>query len=206
MSQETPDEPATRLEKALRGDREAFDSLCEWLLPAVYRYAVGRVGDRAVAEEITSDAFVVMIQKMSTLPPADAAVLAWIRGVVRHRCIDWIRRQQVSRRVTTQLQQQLDTSSGSLSEPPSERIEQDEQRKAVFGVLDELSDIHRCVLELRYFDGLDLDGVAEALGCSRSAANSTLYRARDAFRIAAQAAGLAETTSPLQKASMEGMA
>ena len=62
-----------------------------------------------------------------------------------------------------------------------------EEQAAVAGVLWQLSDRHREVLMLCYWDGLTTAEMAQALGCSTSAAAVRLHRARRAFADAAPA-------------------
>jgi RNA polymerase sigma-70 factor (ECF subfamily) len=172
-----------RIGRAKNGSLEAFDELYSWLLPLAYRYAWVQVGDRNVAEEITSESFVSLVAKLQEMPDTDLAVLAWIRRVVRNKVVDWIRHQQVQRQAWGEIANSSDSERQDSASLPSDPIESDEQRLGVHELLQALPDDYRNVLELRYLDNLSTEQIASFLGLSVSAANSMLFRARNRFRV-----------------------
>ena len=46
------------IEKALRGDREAFGDIYDWYVRPLFKYVLVRVGHREIAEDITEEIFI----------------------------------------------------------------------------------------------------------------------------------------------------
>jgi RNA polymerase sigma-70 factor (ECF subfamily) len=63
----------------------AFVDLYERSVTQVYSYFASRVGDRATAEDLTQDVFVVGAQRAATGLVVD---LGWLIGVARHKLVD----------------------------------------------------------------------------------------------------------------------
>ncbi len=71
-----------QLDRARGGEPEALSTLYRQLLPGVFGSIAARVPDRATAEDLTSDVFVQMVERISRLRASDeASVAAWILQV-----------------------------------------------------------------------------------------------------------------------------
>ena len=55
--------------------RSDFDALYEWAMPKVYRYALAAAGEVATAEDLTSEAFLTMVDHFEELPEHPLAIL-----------------------------------------------------------------------------------------------------------------------------------
>src|SRR5215210_1938447 len=67
-----------------------FVALYERTMTDVYSYLASRVGDWAVAEDLTQDVFVAGARRVAT---GDVVDLAWLIGVARHKVVDHWRAQ-----------------------------------------------------------------------------------------------------------------
>jgi len=90
-------------------------------------------------------------------------VKSWLLGMVHHRAVDAVRREESQRRrVEEAVPDALD-----LAEDPGvtviEEIGIPEERKAVRGALEELPSEQRQVLELMYFSGMSQSQISERL-------------------------------------------
>ena len=142
-------------------------------LPVVYGYLVSRVGDRATAEELTSEVFLAAVDAVQrpAAPPVDTA---WLVGVARHKLVDhWRRRERDERRLAAVAAQPT-----SDDDPWDVRLDVLHAR----GVLEKLGPANRLALTLRYLDGLSIPEMARELGRSRHATEALVVRARAAFR------------------------
>jgi RNA polymerase sigma-70 factor (ECF subfamily) len=143
-------------------------------LPQVFGYLRARVGNEAVAEDLTAETFLAAVQAIQRNAIPNLTV-AWLVGVARHKLVDHWRRQSREER-----------SLQLLPEPVAEvddiadRFERTRARE----VLDELGAHHRAALTLRYIDGLSVPEVAEHLVRTVHATEALLVRARNAFRVA----------------------
>lgn len=69
----------TRLiQKAKNGDREALGRLYDTHQPNIFRYIAYRVGERALAEDLTAEVFVTMVKKLHTYEDRGRPLLAWL--------------------------------------------------------------------------------------------------------------------------------
>lgn len=148
-------------------------ALYDQALPEVYGYLLDRCGDRATAEDLTSETFLAAVRTAD----ATAISIPWMIGVARHKLVDHWRRRTRDDRLVAELAGDLD--SGDRTEDPWDaRLT---GMRAV-GVLERLGDHHRAALTLRYVDGLPVPEVAELMGRTIHATEALLVRARSAFR------------------------
>ncbi|MEU7524925.1 sigma-70 family RNA polymerase sigma factor [Saccharothrix sp. NPDC042600] len=139
-------------------------------LPQVYGYLLARCGNRAQAEELTSETFLAAVQSARTGGPVSPA---WLIGIARHKLVDhWRRREREERGL------RLAHTEPDVEDPWDEHIDAIQARDTLAG----LSRTHRCVLTLRYVDGLPVPEVAELIGRTVHATEALLVRARAAFR------------------------
>ena len=93
------------------------------------------------------------------------SVKSWLMGMVHHRAVDLVRREESYRR-RAESDPRTKRSIGQ-SDPADEVVEQiglPEERRRVRAALDELPEAQRDVLERMYFDGMSQTQIAEATG------------------------------------------
>lgn len=128
-----------------------FDDVYRRHLPTVLRAAVRAVGRRDVAEEITADAFLELYRQYDRI---DTDLLpGWLLTVMRHRAVDYWRRQQVERRHLGEV------NGGAASVEPVTPLQH-------LFTHESLKPIHRACLVLRYVHGLSREEIARRLGLS----------------------------------------
>jgi RNA polymerase sigma-70 factor, ECF subfamily len=147
-------------------------------LPQVYGYLLSRCGDVSLAEDLTAECFLaaaVAVHKAALHQPEPPPLnVAWLIGVARHKLVDHWRDLERERRSLRSVYNGQPTTE----DPWDERLDQLRARET----LARLGPHHRCVLTLRYLDGLPVGAVAEQLGRSVHATEALLVRARRAFR------------------------
>ncbi|MCS7479022.1 RNA polymerase sigma factor [Umezawaea endophytica] len=147
----------------------ALLELYEAALPQVYGYLLPRCGDRAQAEELTSETFLAAVQAARN---GGQVSTPWLIGIARHKLIDHWRRRERERRGLRLLHED------PLTDPWDTEVD----ALHAHAVLAQLSAHHRSALTLRYLDGLPVAEVATHLGRTVHAAEALLTRARTAFR------------------------
>jgi RNA polymerase sigma-70 factor (ECF subfamily) len=140
-------------------------------LPQVYGYLLARCGNRAHAEELTSETFLAAVQgarKGGAISPG------WLIGIARHKLVDhWRRREREQRGLRLAYQEQVEET-----DPWNDEVDALQAR----AVLASLGPHHQCALTLRYLDGLPVPEVALLLGRTVHGTEALLTRARAAFR------------------------
>lgn len=158
--------------RARAGDSSAFEILFERYHAPILNYLHRMVGDRALAEDLTQDAFVKAYRALPTTRP-DLAFKAWLYRIATNTAISHLRRRKIVRWVPFLAGQ--DHSTG-------ESIERSVGRKHdVEKALAQLPAHYATVLLLRHYQGLSLAETAQALDITENAAKLRLFRARKAF-------------------------
>lgn len=139
----------------------------------VYGYFVRRCGDRAAAEDMTSETFLAAMDAARKPAPPPISI-PWLLGVARHKLADHYRRGQA----------RLTMPVAELPEPVEVADDWDAEldRMIAEAVLARLTEPHRTVLVLRYMDDCSVGECAELIGRTVHATEALLVRARRAFK------------------------
>jgi RNA polymerase sigma-70 factor (ECF subfamily) len=153
------------------GDVDFLD-LYDEAVPQVFGYLMKRVGDRGVAEELTSETFMAGVAVLQR-GGADLTV-GWFVTVARNKLVDhWRRREREQRSLRLAYDE-----GDSVVEPWDVELDV----LVAHDVLARLAPQQRLALTLRYLDGLPVVQVAHILGRTVHAAEALLVRSRAAFR------------------------
>ena len=165
---------AELVDRARRGDREAFGVLAGGAVDRLYAIARLILRDTDLAEDATQDALVRAWRDLPTLRDVERFD-AWLYRLLVRSCTDLARRR---RRWRTE----LTVVSREPAEPDraSELADRDELERG----LRRLNDAQRSILVLTYFVGLPLREVADALDIPVGTAKSRLHYALEALRAA----------------------
>jgi RNA polymerase sigma-70 factor (ECF subfamily) len=173
-----------RLERARKGDPEAFAEVFEELRPSVFAVA-SRVAGPDDAEDVTMQAF---LRAWQALPEFQgrASLKSWLYRIAYNCALDQVRRRRRSPEVQLA---PADGDAADAADPleelpdehtaaPSARLEAGETQAHVRRALARLPDEHRVALELRYSDGLSYAEIAAATGVSIGTVMSRLFNAK----------------------------
>jgi RNA polymerase sigma-70 factor, ECF subfamily len=146
-----------------RRNADAFAVLYDRHGGAAFSLAHRIVGDRAVAEDVTQEAFLSVWRSGARFDAARGSVRSWTLSIVRNRAIDTLRRQAGS---APKLDFDDDATlearpSGDLTD--AEAIRRETSRR-VRGALQELPREQSEVIGLAYFGGFSHSEIAEMLG------------------------------------------
>lgn len=156
-------------------DLAAFERLYDEHLPMVYRFTTARLG-RAEGEDAAADVFHAAAVAWSD-GRGDVVTPAWLMAVARNKVVDRWRRAE-RRAAKSHL---VAVPSDAVADVPWE-VREPGVRDAVLRTLDRLKVDHRALLVLHYVDGMSVPEIAKSLERSVSAVESSLARARKAFK------------------------
>jgi RNA polymerase sigma-70 factor (ECF subfamily) len=146
-----------------RGDADAFAVLYDRHGGAAYSLAYRIVGDSAVAEDVTQEAFLSVWRSGARFDAARGSVRSWTLGIVRNRSIDALRRLSGSAPKLN-----LDDEAALEAEPAPELTDSEairrETARNLRGALRELPEEQSEVIGLAYFGGFTHSEIAEMLG------------------------------------------
>ena len=79
------------VEAAQRGDTEAFGRLYDRYVDVVHRYAYARLGNRTLAEDVTSETFLRAWRRIGTVSYRGRDVGAWFVTIARNLALDHVK-------------------------------------------------------------------------------------------------------------------
>jgi RNA polymerase sigma-70 factor (ECF subfamily) len=147
-----------------RGDEDAFRGLFGRYAPSAMALARRVARQPFLAEEIVQEAFLAVWRNPSGYDQQRGSVRAWLMGMVHHRAVDAVRREESQRRRAEEAMVSDPVVSPDPADDVADAIDLPEQRRAVRAALAALPPEQREVIELMYFGGLSQSGIAERLG------------------------------------------
>jgi RNA polymerase sigma-70 factor (ECF subfamily) len=161
--------------RARAGDSVAFERLFERYHAAILNYIHRMVGDRALAEDLTQDAFIKAYRALPSTRP-DLAFKAWLYRIATNTAISHLRRRKLVKWIPILSDQDHATD---------ESVERSIGHKHdVEQALAKIPQHYAAALLLRHYQGLSLAETAQALEITENAAKLRLFRARKAFAAA----------------------
>jgi RNA polymerase sigma-70 factor (ECF subfamily) len=186
MGDRSPDR--VLVEKLLARDERAFTEFFDTYAPRLFRFAMRRAGDEDLAEEITQTTLIAAVSKLETWR-GEATLFTWLCTISRRQLLDHWRktaRQPELRPLDDDpdVRAALESLASGGGHPDAADTALDRRRLAerVQITLDYLPDRYGDVLEWKYLQGLSVNEIAERLSSTPKAVESTLTRARQAFR------------------------
>ena len=170
---DSEEEPLDRVpqlvEKAKRGDRDAFGELYRLHHAPIFRMARLQLGDLGDgAEDAVAETFLRAWAALPRYRDTGAPFVAWLFGIARHVVLD-----EVARRRRVMPREEL---------PERTRGWTVDDRLTLAAAMERLPDEQRRVVELKYLAGMRNAEVASALGKSKGAINAMQWRALGTLR------------------------
>jgi RNA polymerase sigma-70 factor (ECF subfamily) len=178
-----PDDPegarvAALVELAQGGDREAFALLYDRYVDTVFRYVYVRVGQRALAEDLTSETFIRAMRRIDTFTWQGRDMAAWFVTIARNLVADHVKSARFRFEVTTADMRDADQR---VEAPEDEVLARMRDERLVAAIRRLGSDQAECIT-LRFLQGLSLADTAAVLGRSEGAVKQLQLRATKALR------------------------
>lgn len=175
------EQPAGELSELLQavagGDTDALAELYRRLESSIYGFAMSRLGDRDQAAEVLHEVMLEVWRKAGTFR-GRSRPLTWILGIARYKILDAHRRSQRWRPEPPPDEDLPDTSAPA----PFELLHRDDRRNAVRSALAGLSDDHREVIHLAFYQDLSYPEIARLLDIPEGTVKTRVFHAKKAMR------------------------
>jgi RNA polymerase sigma-70 factor (ECF subfamily) len=169
---------ASALERARALDDAALGWLYRHYLPVVYRFVLGRVGDVHLAEDLTSETFIAMVESIERVRAADDLTFAaWLIGIARNKVAEHYRRQASRPATQGELQPWEEPSAFAESDDPLSVVAARERWGEVVDALRQLTEEQRMVVLYRCVLGYETNEVAQLLNRQPGAIRALQFRA-----------------------------
>ena len=159
--------------RAQAGDGEGFGQLYDRYVGVVYRFACSRVGDRATAEDVTSETFVRALRRIDSLSFQGRDVGAWLVTIARNIVLDQVKSSRHRLEVPTADMRDADRATDGPEDAVLQRLSNAE----LFACIAQLSADQRECLVLRFLQGLSVAETAAAMGKKDGAVKALQHRA-----------------------------
>jgi RNA polymerase sigma-70 factor, ECF subfamily len=186
-----------RLIEAAQKDPSRFAALYEIHFDRVYAYVSRRVGDRAAAEDLTSEVFHHALANLPRFEWRGAPFGAWLMRIAANAIADRWRRG--SREQSDQC-----VNDPASTEPSPEEIE---IRAQLFRLVQDLPIEQRKVVLMRFAEEKSIREIAQALGRTEGAVKQLQFRGIQTLREeAAKVSGRSTAAKTSQKKNRSGAA
>lgn len=122
-------------------------------------YIISKVNNADLADDLCSDIFLKIYEKLDTFDSGKASISTWIFTITRNRLTDYYR----TRRVMGEIPEEL-AERGSLEEA----VCNEEMLSMLTSALKKLEERERDIIVLRYYSGQTLKVIADRMGISYS--------------------------------------
>ena len=159
-----------------RGSRKAFEVLVNKYMKDAYFIALGFVGNREDAQDLSQEAFVRAYRNIKSVKP-DRKFFPWFYQILKNLCISHLRKRKYRQASSLDVEGCPETQANDCFSP-EEIVDRNELKDRVWQAIAKLDEKHREVIILRHFQKMSYDQIAEALFCNKGTVTSRLYYAR----------------------------
>lgn len=159
-------------------DDAAFSVLYEIYFPKIYGYVMKRVGKKEETEDIVSQTFLKMVEKLPAFQSGKGSFKSWIYTIATNIMFDYFRK--LRKRREESIEEHLEIPSTHLN--PHQQSLQLEEQKKVFHTLSLIPEKYQKLLHLKYYSELEYEEIAEVLGITVNNLGVILHRALKKFR------------------------
>ena len=170
---------------------------------ALFRFAVARVGDQGIAEDLVQETFLAAVKSMERFK-GQSSEKTWLFSIMKHKIVDHLRMKKLK---TSGREVSFDSDSveeffaengnwrvrpGHWSENPGRVHENKEFVDHFYKCLADLPERNADAFVYREIDGLSTKEICEILGISSNNCWVMLYRARMLLRRCLELAGFGD--------------
>jgi RNA polymerase sigma-70 factor (ECF subfamily) len=159
--------------RAQGGDAEGFGLLYDRYVEVVFRFLLHRVGDRATAEDFTSETFVRALRRIDSLSFQGRDVGAWLVTIARNIVLDHVKSSRVRLEVSTADMRDADRATAG----PEDAVLQSMANAELLAGVRQLSAEQRECVALRFLHGMSVAETAAAMGKKDGAVKALQHRA-----------------------------
>lgn len=158
---------------AQQGDTTAFGQLYDRYVDVVFRYVLFRVGDRELAEDVTSETFLRALRRIGSVSYQGRDVGAWFVTIARNLVLDHVKSSRYRLEVATA---EVDDSR-RVEFGPEQQVISRVTTAALLQCVEQLGDDQRECIVLRFLQGLSVAETAEVMKRNEGAVKALQHRA-----------------------------
>ncbi|MHC4645810.1 MAG: RNA polymerase sigma factor [Planctomycetota bacterium] len=160
------------------GSKRAFEVIVRRYMKDAYFIALGLVGNRDDAMDLSQEAFARAYRNLKHFNK-DGHFFPWFYRILRNVCFSHLRKRRNERQHLV-----TDHDGEGIADYPGDDFtpevvaERNETKDRLWAAIGRLDEKHREVIILRHFRNLSYEQIAETLMCNKGTVTSRLYYAR----------------------------
>ncbi len=171
----TLQEELALVEKAKK-DLASFDKIYAYYFPRIFAYSINRLGNRELAEDITSQVFVAAVEGIKSFDPKKGYKFGtWLYKVAHNKIVDHYRKKKTG-------------LFGLFGDEPAyednydEELDLPQKQKEILFVLTKIKPRYQQVISLKFYSELSNEEIAEIMEVNKANVALVLHRALKAFK------------------------
>ena len=155
-----------------RQDQRAIEALFARYQVRVFRFILRRVRSEAVAEELTNEVFLEVWRNAARFE-GRSSLSSWMLGIAHNKAISSLRK-----RTEDELDEDAVGAIADDADTPDVVSQKLDKGQLIRICMERLSDDHREVLDLVYYQELSISEIAEAIGVPENTVKTRVFYAR----------------------------
>ena len=165
------------------GNQKAYADLMNTYREPIYYMLLKMTNSSTDADDLTIEAFGKAFKSLSQYTP-EYAFSTWLFRIAPNNCIDFIRKKRakmvsIDNIYTSSDGEQIGIDIASETLDPEEKIIEKQKIIMMREIVSRLKPHYRTLIELRYFDELSYEEIAQELNLPLGTVKAKLFRARD---------------------------
>jgi RNA polymerase sigma-70 factor (ECF subfamily) len=179
MKPHTDSSDSELLQLMLAGEEDALAALYRRRQGGIYRFALQMCGSKVLAEDVTQEAFMVLIREGQTFDPERGSLNAFLMGVARNLLLRRLQRERFYAPLEENSDREATTHESFLTTGgPLEDLSRIETINSIRMAVLALPERYREVVVLCDLQEMSYVEAAEVLSCAVGTVRSRLHRAR----------------------------
>jgi len=161
------------VKRAQAGEAEAFAEIYDQYVDQVFRYLSFRVGNRSLAEDLTSETFLRALRRISAVSWQGRDLGAWLVTIARNLVADHYKSSRYRVEVTIADMRDADRAEDGPESEVLDRL----TNVALLDAVRQLSAEQQECIVLRFLQGMSVTETAQVMGKNDGAIKALQYRA-----------------------------
>jgi RNA polymerase sigma-70 factor, ECF subfamily len=162
---------------AQNGDTKAFGELYDRYVDVVHRYVLFRLGDRSLAEDLTSETFLRALRRISSVSYQGRDVGAWFITIARNLVLDHVKSSRYRLEVITADVADSPSWLAGVNSGPEHDVIAAAIKAELMRCIDKLNKDQQECIRLRFLQGLSVAETAAHMGRNEGAIKALQHRA-----------------------------